>query len=463
MADQTEDISSFEDIGQRLDDLLDALEVSAQEVAQTSANLGKSLDEIAAAEVASDANAVIGDGGVVVNAKKPEPTASSEPAPATAADSAAASERVADPDSQAEPESEPTLESEPEPQAEPVDQVGGETTDAPSVEPEAEAPPEPATEQPEAGDAQVAEDAAEPPADSEDAAAEQDEPEPADPAKPAPTLEYDESFDEPTSEDESSIIDDGLLIEPESKANAENVDDAPVGPADLENELDEELDALLASRMFEDPLAEVGTDESATPIDLPEAEPDVEASAEASKEEERKPNLPTDEAELIGELDEQLAALADAELDSDEEAEPALATPAASVDLPQTTEESDQPVEAAAAAPEAEPAAQPEPVAVAAKPMPAAGWKASLARMVEQGRPVAERSWQRTQAAMIVGATRANAPLKDKPRLKQVVGWVALVHVFYAACLWSYVVLCHNPPAPQPATPQPTLEAPAAP
>ncbi|MEO1279123.1 MAG: hypothetical protein AAFV77_09220, partial [Planctomycetota bacterium] len=162
MADQTEDISSFEDIGQRLDDLLDALEVSAQEVAQTSANLGKSLDEIAAAEVASDANAVIGDGGVVVNAKKPEPTASSDPAPAPPADPSAASERVAD------PESEP----EPEPQAEPVDQVGGETTDAPSVEPEAEAPPEPATEQPEAGDAQVA----------EDAAAEQDEPEPADPA-----------------------------------------------------------------------------------------------------------------------------------------------------------------------------------------------------------------------------------------------------------------------------------------
>ncbi len=455
MADQTEDISSFEDIGQRLDDLLDALEVSAQEVAQTSANLGKSLDEIAAAEVASDANAVIGDGGVVVNAKKPEPTASSDPAPPTAADPSAASERVADPESQAESESEsePKLESEPEPEPEPVDQAGGETTYAPSVEPEAEAPPEPATGQPEAGDAQVA----------EDAAAEQDEPEPADPAKPAPTLEYDESFDEPTSEDESSIIDDGLLIEPESKANAENVDDAPVGPADLENELDEELDALLASGMFEDPLAEVGTDESATPIDLPEAEPEVEASAEASKEEERKPNLPTDEAELIGELDEQLAALADAELDSDEEAEPALETPAASVDSPQATEESDQPVEAAAAAPEAEPAAQPEPVAVAAKPVPAAGWKATLARMVEQGRPVAERSWQRTQTAMIAGATRANAPLKDKPRLKQVVGWVALVHVFYAACLWSYVVLWHNPPAPQPATPQPTLEAPAAP
>ena len=251
-----------------------------------------------------------------------------------------------------------------------------------------------------------------------------------------------------------------MLIEPERAAaegQAGDIDGAPAGPSSLEDELDEELESLLASGMFEDPLAEMDAGESAPPLDLPEEEPEP-VSDQPADEQDRKPNLPTDEAELIGELDEQLAALADAQLAEDVAEEPAADPP----------RESDQ--AAAAAATEADAPATPAPRAsqapapaptVTTRPVSPApgGFKAKAAVWVERSKPAVEKGVARARALAIAGATRANAPLQDKPHLKQVVGWVALVHVFYAVCLWAYVVLWHNPPPPAPAVAPPTLEA----
>ena len=498
MADQTEDISSFEDIGQRLDDLLDALKVSAEEVAETGANLGKSLDEIAAAQLTIDANAIIDDSGAVSSTKKkaenaPDSEGSAEPDAESDSEIASESEpeaeletehesEVAEADQAPEPEqptdadavaeaapesdeTEPAVAAEPEIESDLAPEAAGSTESGPDSEvdvlPEVEQDPQTAAIDDQADDVSGASPAVEEPAAE---SAPEPEPEPIAESSPTPTLDGEEASEADAGEDETALIDDGLLIEPEAQAKPDDIDGAPAGPSNLENELDEELDALLASGMFEDPLAEIGTDESATPVDLPdEAEPSVEAEPEAAESGERKPNLPTDEAELIGELDEQLAALADAELDAVDEAEPAPEVPAASAGADEPAQPSEEPTQEQAQVTEPEREAQPEPVAVATKPAPASGWKAAMARTYERTKPVAERSWQRTQSAVIGGATRANAPLKDKPVLKQVVGWVALVHVFYAACLWSYVALWHNPPAPPPETPQPTLEAPATP
>ncbi|MFI4883468.1 MAG: hypothetical protein ACIAQU_12880, partial [Phycisphaerales bacterium JB064] len=280
------------------------------------------------------------------------------------------------------------------------------------------------------------------------------EPEPQPEAQPETEPEPDpvaEAVEEP-------VVDDGLLIEPEAAAPAEpsgDIDGAPAGPADLEQQLDEELESLLASGMFEDPLAEMDANESAPPVEIPEEaaeEPIADAPAEP---EARKPNLPTDEDELIGELDDQLAALADAQLAETENAEPVVETPAE----PAAVEAAPKP--AAEPEPKAETPepAKPEPTAVTKPVVPAKrGFKAAVARVVEKSTPVARKGLVRAQAMALAGATRANKPLKDKPHLKQIFGWVALVHVFYAVCLWAYVVLWHNPPPPAPKMAQPTLE-----
>lgn len=441
MADQTEDISSFEDIGERLDDLLDALEVSTQEVAQTGSSLDQSLDELAAAQVASQGDAVVGDSGAVSPPASSKPTSDPKPEP--------------EPESEPEPEAE--VQHEDQAQPEPEAEAGSGSEPVAATEPE----PEVAPSSPDSADDAEVHAEPEEPTDEADAPADnlQDEepkatdpvPEPVGDDRKAPPTE--DARPAKAQEDESALLDDGLLIEPEAKDRAEDIDGAPAGPVDLEGELDEELDALLASGMFEDPLADLGPDESATPVDLPEPSEQSVESNDADAEEDRKANLPTDEAELIGELDEQLAALADSELNGTDEAEPA---PEPEPAVASTTEAS---AARAEASPEAKPATAEPAAAAAPHAEPADGWKARLGAIVERSRPVVERSWARVHAAMIAGATRANAPLKDKPHLKQVVGWVALVHVFYAACLWAYVTLWHNPPMPPPTTQQPTLES----
>ncbi len=387
MPRHAEDISKIEDIGQRLDALLDALETSSSEVARIGSDLDKPLEELLAEE----------------------PAAKAEASPAQSPESEV--------DAQ-EPEAEPVA----------VDEVG----------------PEPELE-----DA-VLDNVVEQRAANVDS-------EPVDEAEPGAV---DDTDPEPEAEAETEI-DDGLLIEPETYAEAsesDDIDGAPVGPLSLEEELDEELESLLASGMFEDPLAEMGVDESAEQLELPEdPPPPVETAPEPASE--RKPNLPTDEAELIGELDEQLAALADAQLTEDE---------------PPETEKASEPVEApkveprhapAAVAPEVkpEPAGEPEIVTkpVAPAPVPKHGWKLHADRAWRVAKPAAETALVRTGKLAVAGATRASAPLKDKPQLKQIVGWVGLVQAFLAGCVWAYLMLWHNPPAPAAETPQPTIVAPS--
>lgn len=380
MAHHAEDISKIEDIGERLDALLDALEESSQEVARASA----SLDEDAPPPPRPKQPAL-----------EPQAVAKTEPAPVQATD-----------------------------------------------EPEQQVVEEPQATEPEAH-------AAQPEELSEQLAEQQDEAEP--------------------------VLDDGLLIEPEQQAPepaSDDIDGAPVASADLERELDEELESLLASGVFEDPVGEMGIDESADPVELPDDETDAAAEAELlapSTPPERTSNLPTDEAELIGELDEQLAALADAQLEADEpapEPEPTLPSPA-----PEPQIEA-QPIEAAASEPA--PASTPEPTPQPeTKPEPPAAtpaaavvpvvdkpkWRAAAERALVVAKPVVVRAASRTGTAMVAGARRASTPLDGKPQLKQIVGWVALVQAFLATCVWVYLALWHNPPQPQTA-PQPTLEQP---
>jgi hypothetical protein len=355
MAHQAEDISKIEDIGERLDALLDALETSSNEVAR----IGSSLDT-PLAELQADASGT---------SPKP-PTASPSP--------------------------------DPEPQA----------FQAPALEPDQETEPEP-----------VMDSAPQPESEGTDA--------------------------------EDTQIDDGLLIEPEFVRQAEAsqaIDNAPVGPLDLEEELDQELAALLESGVFEDPLAEMGVDESAEAIELPE---EVEPVATAPQPpQDRQPKLPTDEAELIGELDEQLAALADAQLADAEESHTSEA------DAPDPTELSEPEAESESEAEPTKPEPAPQVVTRPATPAPRpkAGWRAHADALRAHAGPLAIRVMQSSRSAAIAASTRASAPLRDKPQLRQIVGWVGLVQAFLAACVWAYLALWHNPPAPAAQTPQPALE-----
>lgn len=368
MAHQAEDISKIEDIGERLDALLDALEESSEEVARASS----SLDD---------------DAPPPARKKREDPKAAPE------------AKTVAQPETVAE-------------------------SRAPTEHPQ----------------------------------------------------ESEETSGPAAEADAEPVIDDGLLIEPEAKSSpvtaTDDVDGAPVGSDDLERQLDEELASLLASGVFEDPVGEMGTDESAEPVELPEEDADADADADAGAEAEllestavpeRKPNLPTDEAELIGELDEQLAALADAQLDADEPTpEPIAPAPEAPIEPESAEVQAPEPEPAEAPAPEpvpepAAPAATPAPTPVPAANKPA--WRAAADRVFVVAGPVVVRVANRTGDALIVGARRASAPLDSKPQLKQIVGWVALVQAFLATCVWVYLALWHSPPQP-PTTPQPTLQVP---
>lgn len=367
MAQHAEDISKIEDIGERLDALLDALEATSDEVARAST----SMDEPAS-----------------------------------------------------------------EPANEPSDEQASQPADGPA---DAPVQPEPEPE-PEAGDRVDADEAAQP--ETEEAIATQ--------------------------------IDDGLVIEPEPDspaADPSDIDDAPVGPLDLEAELDEELAALLESGMFEDPVGEMGVDESAVQVDLPDDDTDTQAEAEAEAEllapselaQERKPNLPASEAELIDELDEQLAALADSQLDGE-------VVPDDSADEPRSAEPAspsgEEPAAGEPAATEpSTPGAQPAPEVVRQPATPAGKarpkWRASAERIVVWCKPAAERAAQRAGRGAVIAARTVSAPLDGRPELKQLVGWVALVQAFLAACVWIYVAMWHNPPQEPPSVPQPTLKTPA--
>lgn len=428
MARQAEDISKIEDIGERLDALLDALDTSSSEVARVGSALDKPLAELLAEEPAA----------------KPEPT----PAPQTPP------EPEVEPEAEAEAEIEAevaAVEAEPEPVAE------IETPEEPEAVATPEIEPEPAVED-------AAPNEPDEPAEPEQLEALEEavasEPEPVEETPPEPEAEAESEpvADADATEDDSEL-DDGLLIEPESYAGTaanDDIDGAPVGPLNLEEELDEELESLLSTGAFEDPLAEMGVDESAEPLELPE-ESLIKPEAPPPEPEDRTPNLPTDEAELIGELDEQLAALADAQL-----AEPDLGEPAEAsepVEAPAA-----EPAPAAAAAPEAkaEPTPEPEIVTkpVAPAPTPKQGWKLHAERAFRVAKPVAEKVMERTGKLAVAGATRASAPLKNKPQAKQIIGWVGLVQAFLAGCVWTYLALWHNPPAPPAETPQPTIVAP---
>lgn len=438
MGQQAEDISKIEDIGERLDALLDALETSSQEVAKVGSSLNVPLDQLQAQELATQPGAVVDDSGRVQTANKKEaapPEPVPEPVPGTTPQDVSESSSEAIPEAAPEPHP-PTQVEEEAPRQGPdahdegvsVSDVSSPESDDPSAEPEDRSSP---SEQP--------------------GTTERDE-------NPAETVSQVDAPDN-AERDEGPIVDDGLLIEPEAgraSPQADDIDGAPAGPATLEKELDEELEALLASGMFEDPLEEAGIDESAAPLDLPEepAEPQA-AEPEAG---ERKPNLPTNETELIGELDEQLAALADMQL-----SDPELPAPGGAPSEPATPRPAPEPV----ASPET-PTEQPKPAAPAAPqvaPQPVKlpegrpGWRGRLERAISVMRPHAQRAWAGAQRAAIAGATRASAPLRDKPAVLQVVGWVGLVHLFMAACVWMYLLMWHNPPPPPPATAQPALQS----
>lgn len=412
MARQAEDISKIEDIGERLDALLDALETSSSEVARVGSALDKPLAELLAEEPVAKPEAKQAPSAPV---SEPEPEAEGEPeVEAEVAEPEVEPEQVVEAEALDEPESVAEEMDEPEPVA-----------DAES-EPEIESQPEAVEPEP--------------------------EPEVEAEAEPAPEAE--------AAEDDTEL-DDGLLMEPEAYSGQpaeDDIDGAPVGPLNLEVELDEELESLLDSGAFEDPMAEMGVDESAEPLELPE-EPLVRDEAPSEPEpEERTPNLPTDEAELIGELDDQLAALADAQLAEPDLAEPVEASEPAAAPVA-------EPASTAAAAPETTAESAPEP-AIVTKPVvpvvvPKKGWRRHVERAMRVAKPVTEKAFARGCTLAVAGATRASAPLKDKPHVKQVVGWVALVHMFYAACIWTYLSLWHNPPQPPPETPQPTIVAPA--
>lgn len=429
MADQTENISNIEDIGERLDALLDALEQSSQEVAKVGASLGKPLDEIETAE-AIQRGAMLDDSGRAIEAPASraaleESEEAMEPAAADDKQAERAAEPLDDAEATADAESELDAAEMPEQRPEAQDISDGATEAEAASIPEPEFQPEPVA---------AAEAVDEPDAEPEDQPVAETGPEP-------------EAVEE-------TELDDGLLIEPERAEQQPerlgDIDGAPAGPSSLEDELDEELDALLASGMFEDPLVDMEGGESAAPLELPEEEPEPVAAG-PNDSAIRKPNLPTDEAELIGELDEQLAALADAQLAEDAAEEPVPEPAPAAAPAPAESP-------AATRAEQAEPA-KPEPVVQTRQLTPSkGGFKAAAARAAKKSRPVVSRGLQRAKVVAIAAAARANAPLQDKPQLKQIVGWVALVHAFYAMCLWAYVVMWHNPPPPAPKTTQPTLE-----
>lgn len=395
MAHQAEDISKIEDIGERLDALLDALEESSEEVARASGTGDSTSPPKLRPSTLPSADSPSAEAEVDSEDSDVDPGA----------------ESVAQPDSLTEPEPEDAavVDSIDEPEPEAASDSENEVVSA-DVEPEAEPEMEP-----------------------------------------------------------ESVVDDGLLIEPEGQAPpaSDDIDGAPVGPVDLESELDEELASLLASGVFEDPVGEMGIDESADPVELPEddaeASADSETLAPAVADERRKPNLPTEEAELIGELDEQLAALADAQLTADEDLAP---EPEPSFESPGVEDEALDEPEQAEPAPAQAPAEQPEPVAevvtapTAPAPTAKPRWRAIGERVIATVAPIAARVAERTGHAMVASAKRMSAPLDNKPQIKQIVGWVALVQAFLATCVWVYLALWHNPPEPK-STPQPTLERPA--
>jgi len=312
--------------------------------------------------------------------------------------------------------------------------------------------------------------------------------------------------------DESELEGSGLLIEPEDGSDAARShpdadlpagapaepgtgdDGAPAGPADLEEALDEELEALLASGEFEDPLADAAESGQAA------GETAVgSGDGGAASGAERRP--PDEEQELISELDDQLAALADQQLGDvaadDDQPTPAAASGAgfAASDGPRAGQRQDQsepeiehpghagerpdgpgePAQAGAAdgdggggAPSAGGAAEAvgsgagggSAAAKAAEALPA-GWRDRAAWAWSRARPVVERASRRGISATLAGCERASRPLRDRPQVRQLVGWVALVQAFFAACVWLYLVLWHNPSPPPPERAQPELVEPS--
>ncbi|MFI4881439.1 MAG: hypothetical protein ACIAQU_02515, partial [Phycisphaerales bacterium JB064] len=125
MADKTEDISSTEDIGERLDTLLNALEASSEEVAKASASLGKPLDEVETAEAISR-GAMLDDSGRAIEQPEGEPPQDVE----ESAESESESELQPETETEPEAREEPQPEAEVIAQEEPVAEVEAEGADA---------------------------------------------------------------------------------------------------------------------------------------------------------------------------------------------------------------------------------------------------------------------------------------------------------------------------------------------
>lgn len=312
---------------------------------------------------------------------------------------------------------------------------------------------------------------------------------------------------------------------PETSGDAPPVDEPPAADAarettgepgadgtDLEVALEAELDALLSSGEFEEPDAIEPDADAETPdaevdaeadVDVPPGSPspveeldidppsdeelgdlllgpegresaagesiDGDAPAESGSPEAddaaaaSRPPAADDEAELIGALDEQLAALADEQLAAAEIPDLADAPPAAESPEP-AAESHAEPAEdvapggVAAAAPEpaARADAQPAPAVVSAPSRPAKP-RDRLVAAHAWLKPRAKAAAARGRVLAIELSTRVSEPLRERPVLRQTIGWVALVQAFFGACVWAYLLLWHDPAPPPPKASQPDL------
>gem|GEM_PF-6897691 len=175
-------------------------------------------------------------------------------------------------------------------------------------------------------------------------------------------------------------------------------------------------------------------------------------------------DAPTDaEASLVDE-DSETKDASEAESDSTAATEPAPA-PVASKEPEPVTAAAVTPVPAAAhAAPAAAPVSKPAPQPAPELPRePAHASKDSHAGDAVAAKPVGPSvlTLARAAAFSLVGKIAAtiaslvlkglSAPLRSQPvMVRDTLGWVALATMFWAGCLWAYMLLLYKPPMPEP-------------
>ncbi|MEN0019817.1 MAG: hypothetical protein AAF747_02920 [Planctomycetota bacterium] len=281
-----------------------------------------------------------------------------------------------------------------------------------------------------------------PVADATPPAADADQTLETDPPAPSATDTEDatgDTEDAPAAEDEAELLA-AINAQLSDLSGSGSSGNAPEGVEASEDE--DELEAM-ARRLLE---AEAEPEPEPDPEPDPEPEPEPEAQAEA------EPDASEDDASPPAETAKKPVAFDDS--------------------TPMLLDEEPEPQSKAESAPEAD--AEPEPEATTAEapadaatdeaqPKPASDSAAEPAPVEHSAEPGKAKTPGRRRSALRpkleAVAAKALAPVADlvqdqPPKIRDSLGWIGSITVFWALCLWAYVLLFRSPSVPpQTATP----------